>query len=252
MRKIIGAIVLIAFLLCPSAAGWGRVAAPQETSPTVSDLEAKADAYRLRKEYDKAIPLYLKALKSDKKNAVLYNKLGIAELQTGDRDAARGSFNKAIKRNRKYAEPVNNLGVIAYMNKDYRKAVRYYRKALSLNDANASFHNNLGTALFAQHLLDEAMAEFVRAVELDPEVFLRSQRGGMSAQISSPEDRAAYSYLLAKIYARRGEMDRCLDCLKTAKEEGYARLQNVYKDPEFEALRQDPRLAIVVPKPMPQ
>jgi len=53
--------------------------------------------------------------------------------------------------------------------------------------------------------------------------------------------------VLAKIYAQRNDIDRCLDCLRKAKDENYPGIENVYKDPEFQSLRTDPRLAAVVP-----
>jgi hypothetical protein len=56
--------------------------------------------------------------------------------------------------------------------------------------------------------------------------------------------------MLAKIYARRGDVDGCLLCLKKAKEEGYRDLANVYKDEDFSTLRSNPKLHEVVPPPV--
>jgi hypothetical protein len=74
-------------------------------------------------------------------------------------------------------------------------------------------------------------------------------RTGVAAQIASPEERAQYSYMLAKIYANRGDVDDCLQCLRKAKEDGYRNLANVYKDEEFAKLRDNPKLQDVVPPP---
>jgi hypothetical protein len=67
---------------------------------------------------------------------------------------------------------------------------------------------------------------------------------------STEEERAQYEYLLAKIYARRGDVDGCLQCLKKAKEEGYRDLAKVYKDEEFRRMRDDPRLHELVAPPV--
>ena len=83
-----------------------------------------------------------------------------------------------------------------------------------------------------------------------PDVFRQESKTGIVAQISSPEERAQYSYLLAKAYAKRGDIDGCLQCLKRAKEDGYRNLANVYKDEEFSRLRDNPRLQEVVPPPV--
>ena len=75
---------------------------------------------------------------------------------------------------------------------------------------------------------------------------------GVIAQISSPEERARYSYMLATIYAKRGDVDGCLMCLRKAKEDGYRDLANVDKDEEFGAIRANPKLHDVVPPPAPK
>jgi tetratricopeptide (TPR) repeat protein len=252
-------IIGIIFILASAAALRADIpgASPSETQQsilpisqmTVVQLEARGDILRAQKNYEQAIPYYDAALRKQPKNAVLYNKIGIAELQLGQLKSAEYHFNRAVKFDSKYAQALNNMGVIAYMQKNFGKAVKYYKKALALNEANASIHSNLGTAWFAQNKLDRAIAEYTRALELDPEVLLRSTQGGVSAKISSPEDRAKYSYVLAKLFARHGDIERCLECLRRAKEEGYHNLTDVYKDEEFATIRQDARLAELIPPP---
>ena len=60
------------------------------------------------------------------------------------------------------------------------------------------------------------------------------------AQVISPEKRAKQDYMLAKVYARLGNDDLCLECLKRAKSEGYGDLDTVYKEEEFSKLWRDP------------
>ena len=78
-------------------------------------------------------------------------------------------------------------------------------------------------------------------MKLDPEIFERTSRAGVQAMLPSPEDRARYDYVLAKLYARSGIVDRSLHYLKKAMEDGYKEIANVYKDNEFAELRKDPR-----------
>ena len=89
-------------------------------------------------------------------------------------------------------------------------------------------------------------------MELDPDALRQEARAGITAQIASPEERARYSYMLAKIYAKRGDVEGCLQCLKKAKEEGYRDLANVYKDEDFSRMRENPRLQEVVAPPTPK
>jgi hypothetical protein len=63
----------------------------------------------------------------------------------------------------------------------------------------------------------------------------------VQAMLPSPEDRARYEYVVAKLYAKMGVADRSLHYLRKAIEDGYKDIKNVYKDNEFSALRKDPR-----------
>jgi hypothetical protein len=59
--------------------------------------------------------------------------------------------------------------------------------------------------------------------------------------MSSPDDRAKFSYVVAKLFAKQGNTDRSLEYLRRAMEEGYKGIDQVYKDDEFAGLRKDPR-----------
>jgi hypothetical protein len=59
--------------------------------------------------------------------------------------------------------------------------------------------------------------------------------------LSSPEERARYEYVVAKLYAKAGDDERSLHYLRKAMEDGYKDIKNVYKDNEFSTLRKDPR-----------
>ena len=217
---------------------------------TVAELEQAADQARLEKDYQRAIEYFRIALRKDPKNSVLYNKMGMAELKKGNMEAARSDFQKATKLNSKYANALNNIGAVDFSQKKFGSAAKYFKKAVALEETTATFHINLGAAWFAQNKVERAIAEYTRALELDPDALNASSRTGVAAQITTLEERARYSYMLAKIYARRGDVENCLRCLRKAKEDGYRDMANVYKDEEFAGLRQDIRLAEVVPPPI--
>jgi len=92
---------------------------------------------------------------------------------------------------------------------------------------------------------DRAMTEYARALELDADI-LSSNHDGVIAQLSTPEQRALVSYLIAKAYAKRGNIEGALEYLRRAKEGYYPRLADVYTDQDFAALWQDPSLAKIV------
>ena len=79
------------------------------------------------------------------------------------------------------------------------------------------------------------MSAYQHALELDPDVFDRTSRMGVQAQLPSPEDRARYDYTVAKLYAKMGLSDQSLEYLRKAMEAGYKDLKNVYKDARVRA-----------------
>ena len=221
---------------------------PAQASP--KDLEKAGDELRSKKAYNDAIEYYLAAIKKAD-SPELRNKIGIAHLQLLQFKLAEKEFNRAVKMKPDYAEARNNLGVVSYMRRKYDKAIKEYQQAMKLSDISASFHSNLGMAYFEKKAFDQASAEFMRALELDPQIFERQSLGGVAARMASPEDRARYSYTLARIFAGRGLFDRSLEYLKKAVEEGYAHINDAYKDDAFAGLRKDPRFAVVMGKTEP-
>jgi tetratricopeptide (TPR) repeat protein len=232
------------------------VQGPQRPSPPPPDaspaqLERTGDELRAQKFYDDAIDHYTAALRTNSSSAVLRNKIGIAHLQMARYDHAQKEFKRAIKANPQYAEAHNNLGVVHYKKNKYKQAIREYQTALQLSPDSASFHSNLAAAYFARKEYDKATAHYLRAIQIDPEIFERQSHAGIAARMASPEDRARYAYILAKLWAKVGDLDRSLQYLKKAVEEGYPGIGDVYKDAEFTALRNDPRFAEVMARKEP-
>ena len=223
-----------------------RVAEAPDKASSVDALEQRGDELRSSKYYLDAVDFYRAALKKDPNNARIYNKVGIAELQMHRFDEAKKDFEKSIKRDRTYSNAYNNLGVIYYHDKKYSKAINLYQKAIKLSQDSASFYSNLGTAYFAKKQFDQAMAAYTQAVQIDPDVFDRVSRNGVAGHIASPDDRARWDYVLAKLWAKAGDNDRCLEALRKAMEDGYKGIDEVYKDQEFAGLRKDPRFTTLM------
>jgi tetratricopeptide (TPR) repeat protein len=170
------------------------------------------------------------------------------------RDAGK-SFEQAIKKDRNFADPCNNLGVVQYERRKYGAAIKLYEKAIKLSPDSASFYSNLGSAYFAKKQFEEATQAYMKALQLDPSVFERSSRTGVAAQMSSPEDRARYDYVVAKLFAKIGDRDRSLEYLRKAMEDGYKHVGDAYTDPEFADLRKDARFTELMkerPSPPPE
>jgi tetratricopeptide (TPR) repeat protein len=218
-----------------------RAVEPPAPDATAADLEQEADRLRGDKLYLDALDYYHAALTKKANDACLLNKIGITELMMQRYKEARKSFERAVKSDHEYANAYNNLGVVLYENKKFGAAVKQYEKAIARDSSAASFYSNLGAAYFSKREFDPAVAAYQHALELDPEVFERTSRAGVQAQLPSPEDRARYNYTVAKLYAKMGFSDQSLEYLRKAMEAGYKDLKNVYKDVEFAELRKNPR-----------
>jgi tetratricopeptide (TPR) repeat protein len=229
-----------------------RRAAPPPADASAEELIQRGDELRAEKAYLDASDYYRAALEKGGPTAAVHNRLGMTNLGLLRYKEAKKDFERAIKLDRSYPEAQNNLGVVFYIQRKFKRAISQYQRAISLRSDSASFYSNLGSAHFARKDYEKASEAYLRALELDPDVFERHGRGGVSAHLSAQEDRAYYSYTIAKTYARRGLADRALQYLKKAMEEGYKKIDDVYKDEEFASLRQDPRFAeLMASKPAP-
>lgn len=228
-----------------------RTIEPPSPAATAADLEKRADELRAEKLYLDALDYYRAALAKTHDTAALLNKIGITELMMQRYSEARKSFEHSIKIDHKFADAYNNLAVVYYEQKRYAPAVKHYRQAIAIDGNSAAFYSNLGAALFSRKHFEEAVEAYQHAMQIDPDVFERSSRAGVQAQLPSPEDRARYDFTVARLYAKMGLSDRSLEYLRKAKEDGYKDFNDVYKDVEFSQLRKDPRFAQLVAAKVP-
>lgn len=236
---------------------------PMQTQSQVSNAQANpaerqisgeelGDLYMARKQYREAVDQYKSLSEQNPRNAVYLNKLGIALHQQTALSAALKYYERAVKVNPKYADAENNIGTIWYQRKKYSKAVRAYQKAIKMRDDMPVLYSNLGYAYFSQGKYDDSITAFRTALAKDPQFFERgSSRTGSILQDRSVPDRGRFYFLLAKSFAEAGNLDRAIFYLRKAKEEGYAQLNEVKKDPAFAAVLQDPVVIdLLAPKPV--
>lgn len=250
-KAMLMTMLLFAALIGPKVVTASDADAGQTSmsSMTVQQLEAEGDQLRGQRNPAEAIRYYEAALKKEPGNPKLYNKIGLAELRLDHLEAAETNFQKALRLDPKNDKALNNMGTVAFAHKNYSRAAKYYKRALALDETNAVYHCNLGSAWFSQNKLEHAMDEYARAIELDPEVFTEITQSGTIARIAGTEDSAKYDFMMAKIYAKQGDVDQTLHWLQKAKEDGYGSMKDVYKDQDFAKMRQDPRLTQIVPPP---
>jgi tetratricopeptide (TPR) repeat protein len=230
-----------------------QVAAPSvpDKTESPSQLEAEGDDLRAQKRFLDSIDFYNAAL-AKQPSATLWNKQGMSYLMMQRPDKAAKSFEHAIKADKQAPEGYNNRGYIEQMKKKYDKAIKYYTKAATLRPSDAVFQYNIGSAYFSDHQYAKAAQAYKAAFALDPNIFIRVSRTGVMAQSTSPEDRAAFSFMVAKMYAKAGDVDHSLEYLRKAMENGYKKINEVYTDQEFAMLRTDKRFEeLMAQRPQP-
>jgi tetratricopeptide (TPR) repeat protein len=212
-------------------------AAPPAPAPVQLTPEQRGDILMAHKKYREAIDAYRQAPMN---SAIIWNKLGIAHHQLLLMDEAKKYYEKAIKLNPKYSEAINNLGTIHYSRKSYRRAVNQYKKALKITPKSASVYSNLGTAEFARKKYERAAEAYRMALSLDPEVFEHRGSYGTLLQERSVEEKARFHYYLAKTYAHAGILDRAIQYIRMALEEGFKDRKKLLEEPEFANIRETP------------
>src|SRR5580658_990434 len=211
--------------LVPILCALGALAQP---NPPLT-AEQRADILMARKMYLEAIDVYKEGPQD---SAVIWNKMGIAYHQMMQFAEARKNYEKAIKLNPQYAEAINNLGTIYYARKSYRRAIGAYRKALKISPNSASVYSNLGTAEFARKKYQEASEHYQKALSLDPEVFEHRNSFGTLLQERSIAEKAKFHYYLAKTYANAGNVERAIQYLRMALEEGFREKAKLMEEPD--------------------
>jgi len=233
-------------------------AEPPAPGATAAELEERGDRLRTDKNYLDAVDYYRAAMKKGATTSPLMNKIGICEMMLQRFRESKKALERAIAIDHNHADAYNNLGVVYYQfgvfkkgDGNFSKAIKMYNKAIALSPDSASYYNNRGAAYFSKKQYEAATDDYATALKLDPEIFDRTSRAGVQAQLPSPQDRARYDYVLAKLYARVGIAERSLHYLRKAMEDGYKEIGNVYKDNEFAEIRKDPRFAeLMAAKPV--
>ena len=109
---------------------------------------------------------------------------------------AEAIWRQIIQRDPQNAPAYNNLGIALYGQKKLDEAIAAYRTAIEIQPS-ATRYNNLGAALSDQKKLDEAIAAYRTAIKLDP------------------NDAAAYNNLGNALYGQK-KLDEAIAAYRTA------------------------------------
>lgn len=195
--------------------------------------EERGDVLLAQRQYMAAIKAYRQAPAD---SATVWNKMGIAWQHLFATDQAKLDYERALRIKPNYPEAINNLGTIYYAQRNYKQAIKLYRRALKSMPRSATVYNNLGAAYFAQGKFDRGAAAYRSAFSIDPAVFSTASYQGIAA-LGSAEQQAEQNYCLAELFARAGMMDRAVEYLRKAMDEGFSDRKRLKQDRNFAALR---------------
>ena len=99
--------------------------------------------------------------------AEIYSDFGFTMARLGKADEARAAYRKAIELDPNCPSAHFNLAVSFVQAGNFEEAESHYRQALPRRPT-AETHNGLGYALARQDRTDEAVAEFRKAIDVDP------------------------------------------------------------------------------------
>jgi tetratricopeptide (TPR) repeat protein len=220
---------------------------PDPATATPQALEMQGDILRARRFPDDALDFYRFAMARGGNVPALLNKLGLTQLEMRNVELARAYFKRAVKTSAKSADAWNNLGAVEYLDRGAEAAVTDYKRAIKLDKHQAVFHANLATAYFETRDFNGARREMASALKLDPGIFDKDvSTGGVEAHVLTSEDRARFSFEMAKLYAHNGQEDQMLHSLAMASEAGMDVQREMRKDPVLAQFENDPRVVVLV------
>ena len=212
--------------------------------------EMRAEILMARKDYSEAAVAFQHVLEQDPGNVDILNKIGIAYQQLSEDSLAERYYKKALRADNHSAHALNNLGTIEYSRQRFGKAIKYYKKAVAAGgDDLAPIYSNLGYAYCAIKQYAQAMDAFGKALALDPNVFEPKGSGGAVVQHRTAVDQGALYFMVAKSYAKAGDVEHTARYLKLARDDGYKNFLAAEKDPDFVKVIKNPQVQDVLHHP---
>jgi len=220
-------------------------------------IAMRGDTYRLMERYDEALADFDRAIALDEKNAWAIAMRGDTYHSMERYEEALADFDRAIAWDEKY---IWHRGMFLYKQNDITGSLADFSRLAVLDPTNAMAHNNCGYLLRYLERWSEAEIGHRKALEIDPDFFLSWL--GLADIARRLEDEASFQNAIEKaskildiqddIYDKAcfhsvaGNVDKALDLLTLAKQQGELDVDWAKRDLALHWLRHDPRFVQIL------
>jgi tetratricopeptide (TPR) repeat protein len=118
--------------------------------------------------FETAKEQFAKAIEMDPEFAEVYNNLGLVYTELGEEEMASDAFKKATELKPDMTAAYSNLGYLFHKQGSYEQAVEMYNEALGRSSKSSPAYTNLGNAYFKLGKSAEAEEAWEKALEIDP------------------------------------------------------------------------------------
>lgn len=131
----------------------------------LKQIKQEGHAHYKKKEWEKSVQLFEKALELAPDDADAWFGMGQALHAKGDLERAVSAYKKVTVLDPHDGDGYNLLGVCYYEKGNLEQSMASYREAIKKAPDSAAFLNNLGVALFESGQMEEAVETYRRALE---------------------------------------------------------------------------------------
>ena len=136
---------------------------------TAWDYVRDGHAYHNKKEYEKALLNYNKAIELNPEYEYAYVWRGKVYYDQKEYEKALTDYSKAIELNPEYEYSYTCRGEVYYDEKEYEKALTEYSKAIELNPEDEYAYARRGDVYYDEKEYEKALIDYSKVIELNPE-----------------------------------------------------------------------------------
>ena len=166
----------------------------QSVDPNAVTEFVKGLTYQNRRNYERAVEYYTKALRLNPQLIGAYNNRGNVYNSMGEHDCAIKDFTKAIQLRPDFADAYNNRGNAYDKKGNSDWAIKDFTKAIQLKSDLVEGYYNLGRIYHNSGDLNRAIGEYTKAINLKPDYIEAYYNRGLAYHNSGDPDPAIGEY----------------------------------------------------------